>query len=278
MKKYKYIALTLLLIAGLGLAGCHKKKNSGGGGGDSGGGEGGDGGGGEVVPPTPGGETNPDGTVTVYLDLGQIGLYEGKKGQEYADKFLENAIQITGNPGDALPGADKITSTSGATFSNWMYYDESGKTGAPTKYEVLPGFNCILLANWSGGSGEQGGGGGGGDTPIEGDVTYTVNDMPAWVTNDNCVIFAWAWKAGASGAWYTCTYTSTTSLTFTVDGEVAGFLLARCAAGTTTPDWSKTGDGAGRVYNQTEDVTCSAGVHTYSAASWKEYNPSQLIT
>ena len=184
MKKFNYVTLALLLIAGLGLSGCFKKKNNTvtpGGDDNPSGGEvtpggndnpGGGSGGGEVTPTDPtGGETNPDGTVTVYLDLGQIGLYEGKKGQEYADKFLENAIQMTGKPGDALPGADKVTSTSGAKFLNWMYYNEEGKTGAPTKYEVLPGFNCILLANWEGGSGQQGGGeqgggeqGGGGQT------------------------------------------------------------------------------------------------------------------
>ena len=45
--------------------------------------------------------------------------------------------------------------------------------------------------------------------------------------------------------------------------------MARCAPGTTTPNWKATGDVAGRVYNQTEDITVTGKV--ISCSSWKEY-------
>ncbi len=205
--------------------------------------------------------------VTIYLNLGEIGLYNGEKGQEYPDMFLENAIKLDTTVGAALPGKDVITSTSGAVFNNWMAYEGEG---APTKYETAPGFNNkILLADFGGGSG----GGGGGSIP-EGDITYTCTDLPNWIKDNDCVIFAWAWKAGQDGSWKATTYDGDTALHFTVDGELQGFLLARCVAGTTTPDWSATGNNPGRVYNQTEDISCSSGTYSYTCSSWKEYTPS----
>lgn len=258
MKKISVFALTAMLIGVLGLTACNRKKPTP-----------------TPVDPdpvNPGGDPddpkpNPDGTVTVYLDLGEIGLYEGKKGTDYPEAFVENGVKITGKPGDALPGKDKITSTSGAEFSNWMYYKASDKTGAPTRYDVLPEFNCVLLANWSGGSGTQPV-----DPPtppVQGEVTYTVTGLPNWITNDGCVIFAWVWSPSDTGSWKSCSYGDpATSLTFVVDGELDGFLLARCIKGTTEPNWDEKGDNPGRVYNQTNDVKCSSGVYSYTA-EWK---------
>lgn len=170
MKKFTVLMLGALLFGTISLVGCKKKNstnnntndnttpsgdNSGGNGGGNSGGNG-------------GGNQNPTGSVTVYLDLGEIGLYEGQKGQDYPEVFVSNGIKITGNPGDALPGKDKITSTSGATFVSWMVYEN---TGAPVAYSVIPNYDTVLLANWSGGSGTNPGGntnpggGGGGQTP-----------------------------------------------------------------------------------------------------------------
>lgn len=208
--------------------------------------------------------------VTIYLDLGQIGLYNGQKGQAFESMFLENAVKLDTKVGAALPGKDVITSTSGAEFSNWMVYEGNG---APTRYDVAPAKNnTILLANWSGGSG--GGGGGGGEDPEE--VTYTINNLPTWITNDGCVIFAWVWSPSDEGSWHATTYTDTTTLTFKVDGQLTGLLLARCVSGTTEPSWSAKGNNPGRVYNQTNNIDCSKDVFTYSAPNeiWKEYNPS----
>ncbi len=106
---------------------------------------------------------------------------------------------------------------------------------------------------------------------ILGDKTYTCTDLPEWITNDGCVIFVWAWEAGAAGSWIGADYTSETSLEFVVPNELQGFLLARCISGTTQPNWDIHDDSVGRIYNQTEDIACEAGVYTYACAQWKEY-------
>lgn len=105
--------------------------------------EGGEGGeGGEVIPV---GEDN-----TVYLVLGAVGRYNGEKGQEFPDLFLENTIKLDGKVGDDLPSSE-ITATSGATFTNWVAYEG---TGAPKVYTTLPGIkDKILYAQFDGGSG-----------------------------------------------------------------------------------------------------------------------------
>ncbi len=109
----------------------------------------------------------PEGTaITVYLVLSKIGLYEGQAGENIEAYHIENAIAYDTKVGDALPGADKITSTSGATFVSWVKYDGNG---APTKYEKAPNKNHqILYVNWTGGSGGGGGGGGGSNVPTSG--------------------------------------------------------------------------------------------------------------
>ena len=108
------------------------------------------------------------------------------------------------------------------------------------------------------------------------DIVYTVTDMPTWITNDGCKVFAWAWGGSdaGEGKWISTTYTDTTTLQFTVSAEITGMLLARCHADTTLPNWNEKGNVAGRVYNQTNDMKVSPGVYTYKAADWKEYNPA----
>ncbi|GEM_PF-6046550 len=113
---------------------------------------------------------------------------------------------------------------------------------------------------------------GGGDTPVEDDITYTVTSLPTWIQNDGCVIFAWVWSSNDTGSWKSLTISGTTA-TFTVNEELTGFLLARCISGTTKPDWSVKGNVVGRIYNQTENITCKSGTYSYSCSSWKEYNP-----
>lgn len=115
------------------------------------------------------------------------------------------------------------------------------------------------------GSGEQGQGG-----EETGQKTYTATGLPEWITNDGCVIFAWVWSPSDAGSWKSCTYgeAPVTELTFKVDEDLTGFLLARCIAGTTQPNWEEKGDVPGRVYNQTNDVECVAGTYSY-APEWK---------
>ena len=103
--------------------------------------------------------------------------------------------------------------------------------------------------------------------PVE--IAYTVIGMPTWITNDDCVIFAWVWGDNDPGSWKSLEYLSDTSATFTVLGEINGFLLARCVAGTTKPDWSDTASNdPGRVYNKTADIECTSGLYTYTCSSW----------
>ena len=101
---------------------------------------------------------------------------------------------------------------------------------------------------------------------------YSCTDLPDWIQNDGCVIFAWSWSPTDGGSWHDTYYTSANSVEFIVDNELTGFLLARCVSGTTKPDWTITsGNEPGRVYNQTEDINCHAGVYEYSCPEWKTY-------
>ena len=61
--------------------------------------------------------------------------------------------------------------------------------------------------------------------PNENVTTYTVTDLPDWITNDGCVIFAWVWGPNNTGEWIPTEFTSTTSLKFDVDEEITGMLL-----------------------------------------------------
>lgn len=163
---------------------------------------------------------------------------------------------------------------SGYTFDNW-YVDKSHVTVFDFEKVAITA-NWTLYANWNEGGSVT-------PDPVTPDpvtpdpdqttgITYTCTDLPNWITDDGCVIFAWVWSPSDTGSWKSCTYGSpATSLTFEVDAELTGFLLARCKQGTTTPDWDNKGDTAGRVYNQTENIECSSGVYSYACASWKEY-------
>ena len=105
-------------------------------------------------------------------------------------------------------------------------------------------------------------------------VTYTCTGLPDWITNDGCVIFVWAWGNSGGGSWYEATFINNGSaLTFEVDDELNGFLLARCVSGTTQPDWSiKSGNNAGRIYNKTDDIACTSGTYSYVCSTWYAYN------
>ncbi|MBP5706908.1 MAG: hypothetical protein J6W76_06450, partial [Spirochaetales bacterium] len=101
-------------------------------------------------------------------------------------------------------------------------------------------------------------------------VTLTVT-VDYWVFNDNAAVFAWAWDADQNGAWYPVTKSNDTTAFITIPQASVGFNMARCVAGTTQPDWSVTsGDGAGRIYNKTENVMITSGVTSYTT-TWVAY-------
>ena len=193
---------------------------------------------------------------------------------EVSEMFYENTVVWVAEAGTALPGkADVESSVADAEFRGWAYYDEDNDNVWPDYYDTVPTKNGLALkAIFDGTNAGGGGGGGGGGTPTT-NITWTVEDMPTWVKDNGCIIFAWAWQNGAEGSWYELTYTSDTSATFEAPSDLAGMLLARCAEGTTTPDWTKTTDGAGRVYNKTNDVNTEPGKTSYSfpTAMWVEY-------
>lgn len=138
------------------------------------------------------------------------------------------------------------------------------------------GTMAVYLKHWASGaytfwlttpsSGGEGGQGGEGQ---EGEVTYTCTGLPDWITNDGCVIFAWVWSPSDGGSWKSCEYAEpATEVSFVTAEELTGFLLVRCAQGTTQPDWSATTDGPGKIYNKTQDIACVAGTHSYECSNW----------
>ena len=106
-------------------------------------------------------------------------------------------------------------------------------------------------------------------------VTYTVTSLPTWIQDNDCVVFAWVWGPSDEGSWKSLAFGQDNSATFEVDAELTGFLLARCVAGTTQPDWDNVfSDDPGRIYNKTNDIICEAGVYSYAAGNdaWVSYN------
>ena len=108
-----------------------------------------------------------------------------------------------------------------------------------------------------------------------GSVIYTATDLPSWITDDGCKIFAWAWGGDAGqGAWIDLEYgegEKPTTASFDAGSqELTGFLLARCQKDTVTPDWQEKGDKAGRVYNKSDDVNCVSGTYSYSCSHWMD--------
>lgn len=114
---------------------------------------------------------------------------------------------------------------------------------------------------------------GGYETP---EVTYTIIDVPTWVDDNDATVFAWVWSDTDSGSWRTTQFVDGydgTEISFEADANLKGFLLVRCAAGTTEPNWDAKGDTAGRVYNKTGDFTCVTDTYVYFCTAWQEYNP-----
>lgn len=197
----------------------------------------------------------------------------------YDVKALEAGTQ-TGQYGVAITrtlGSEKYVYYVNLSNGALPVYDNSGVSSVPARSailtkngQVIAQYNGVEGSSSVGGGGNQGGGNQGGT--VVGDISYTVNQLPDWITNDGCVIFAWVWGGNyGNGQWIPCEFTSTTSLTIKLDGSATGMLLARCAPNTTLPDWSNKTDSPGRVYNQTGDITLTSGTTTYACSSWKEY-------
>ena len=216
---------------------------------------------------------------SVYLMLTKYGYIELSPGvktygeDQPAPLYYQNCVKLNLDAGETLPVAK--TDVAGATFRGWAFYNEDNENVWPDYYDKVPATSGMALKAIFDGTSAGGGGSGGGGGSQASDITWTVTDMPTWVTDDNCVIFAWAWQNGVTGAWYELAYTNATTATFEAPSDLAGMLLARCAAGTTLPNWDETGTGPGRVFNQTNDVNTEVGKTSYSFPEqiWKSYTP-----
>ncbi len=115
--------------------------------------------------------------IKVYLLLGNknasvtVGGTK-KSGGVVEGTFYDNAIEINGQVGDAIPDADP--GVDGATFRGWAFYNEENENVWPDYYKTLEnGINGLALKaiydgtkTSGGGSGGGGGGGGGGGQPV----------------------------------------------------------------------------------------------------------------
>lgn len=222
-------------------------------------------------------------THKTYLLMSPFGYldFEGAQVKGKVDElFYENTIVWQADAGTDLPDASVVKSTvAGATFRGWAYYDEDNDNVFPDYYTKVPAKSGLALKAIFDGTNAGGGGGGGGGTPAE-TITYTITQFADWVPNDGATIFVWSWGGGSGdGVWSRVelsylgennNYHNVTG-TFLAPSDITGFNIARCSAGTTLPNWTATGDSAGRVYNKTANVDVRPGVTSYTAPEFVEY-------
>ena len=216
-------------------------------------------------------------SASFLMSLGLMGCNQ-KKGDEIPKGYYEVIFDTHGGSEvehQIIKSGEKATKPSDPTYDGYTFNGWYEEVEAITEFDFETPITSTttIYAGWklNRDSVYPGGGGGGGDEPSQ-SVKYTCTNLPDWITNDGCVIFVWGWPQGEDGKWYSASFTSTTSLEFTADKELQGFLLARCVAGTTQPDWNiKTGDNPGRIYNQTNDISCSSGTYSYQCSDWKDY-------
>lgn len=104
-----------------------------------------------------------------------------------------------------------------------------------------------------------------GPTPAVVTYTVTLKSGQSWAFGTAGIpVFVWAWSTADDGTWVKISYTvGSTSTSFELSGKFTHFLLVRCANGTTQPDWNKTDDGPGKIYNKTDNVDIISGITTY---------------
>lgn len=103
--------------------------------------------------------------------------------------------------------------------------------------------------------------------------TFTVNNLPDWLGNDGAILFASVERTNHAWHWVPVSFAGTTG-TFSAPNNIETFLLVRCVAGTTQPNWDLTsGDDSGRIYNKTGDIS-TTGVYSYDASGWGNYPAS----
>lgn len=151
--------------------------------------------------------------------------------------------------------AAEITGTNGSLIvSIGGSYTPTG-TGYAGNNPIYGGTNFRIWQKGVNGTYESGG-----ETTVE--ISVTVDD---WAWNGSVKIFAWVWTNGLSnGSWVQCSGSGTT-VKLELPSDCDRFLLVRCPAGTTQPNWDATGDTPGKVYNKTPDISYVNGTTSYSA-------------
>lgn len=102
--------------------------------------------------------------------------------------------------------------------------------------------------------------------------TYTVSGLPSWAGQDERVLFAYVYDddTKTTGKWSKVTFIGTIGGFNTTISAPHSFFIAQCAEGTTTPDLSiTTGDGAGRVYNKSDDILFEGEKTAYTIGELK---------
>lgn len=108
------------------------------------------------------------------------------------------------------------------------------------------------------------------EAPTTVTITATVSDSLSWWYGSDIPLFAWVWSGAADGRWVQVTFTvGQKSGTFVVNPDDTGFLIVRCASGTTTPDWDQQLDVPGKIYNKSADVTIISGTTSYEISEKK---------
>ena len=102
--------------------------------------------------------------------------------------------------------------------------------------------------------------------------------VPKWVVSDSCALFVTYQRSNDDWVGWTSASTSSDEsngyVTFNVPNNIKEFKLCRCVAGSTSPDYSATGDNTGRVYNQMSgNQTVTFGTYSYTWNDWPGYNP-----
>jgi len=89
--------------------------------------------------------------VSTYLVLSSIGLYQGQRGTNFADLYLENTIKFDAPVGSLLPTKSDISTiaSSRGVFASWVRYE---KTGAPVNYTNVPNEDGTILYAYYGNS------------------------------------------------------------------------------------------------------------------------------
>ena len=88
--------------------------------------------------------TNGDSTetVSIYLELGEGGLYKGEEGGSNEALYVNNCIEWVAAPGSELPGKDDVTNVSGVKFTGWAYVPGHGHAQLMTE---VPNYHGVVL-------------------------------------------------------------------------------------------------------------------------------------